>query len=441
MDPMKHFAIITLGCKVNQCESAALEGLLSASGLKRSAAETSPELVVLNTCTVTGKAAMQSRQAIRQAIRNYPGATIVVTGCYAQTAPEEVHRINGIDYIIGHYDKLRIPEILNQFVSRPPTSKPCVVRDDIHHARCFAPLPSVTSAVRTRAFLKIQDGCNTFCTYCIVPYARGRNRSMPVKDVLAHLSRLAETGYREVVLTGIHLGAYGRDLEPGTSLNALLQRIAEHPRPNRIRLSSIEPTEVDSQLIAMMAVAGEGLCPHFHIPLQSGDDEVLKRMRRPYSQEQFFQIVTQIHSAIAHAAIGVDVLVGFPGESDAAFARTLALIDRLPVSYLHVFPFSARKGTPAMGFKERVPESIIKKRCRQLRQLGEEKKRLFYHANIGRKLEVLVENTLDEGVSGISENYIPVFVPGVWPPENTLIQVRIEKVSPDLTVVARVDSD
>lgn len=434
---MKHYAIITLGCKVNQCESAALEGLLNASAMKRSDVAAWTDLVVLNTCTVTGKAAMQSRQAIRQAIRNYPGATIVVTGCYAQTAPEELRQINGIDYIVGHNDKLRIPEILNREVSRPLASKPLLVHDHILHARCFAPLPSVASEVRTRAFLKIQDGCNTHCTYCIVPQARGRSRSMPVEDVLAHLTRLAHLGYREVVLTGIHLGAYGRDLDPDLSLNTLLQQIVEHPRPDRIRLSSIEPREVDSQLIAMVATAGPGLCPHFHIPLQSGDNEILKRMRRPYTREQFFHIVTQIHSTVPYAAIGMDVLVGFPGESDAAFANTLDLINRLPVSYLHVFPFSARKGTPAMEFKDRVPESLIKKRCQQLRQLGEEKKRHFYQANIGRTLEVLVENTLDEGVSGVSENYIPVTVPGARLPENTLIQVRIDNVTPDLTVVAR----
>lgn len=437
---MKQYAIITLGCKVNQCESAALEGLLNASGMKRSIAAASPDLVVLNTCTVTGKAAMQSRQAIRQAIRNYPGATIVVTGCYAQTAPDELRQISGIDYIIGHNDKLRIPEILNQDLSRPPASKPLMIHEHIHHARCFAPLPSVTSEVRTRAFLKIQDGCNSHCAYCIVPHARGRSRSMPVEDVMVHLARLADTGYREVVLTGIHLGAYGRDLDPVASLNSLLQRIVRQPRPDRIRLSSIEPIEVDSQLIATMAIAGAGLCPHFHIPLQSGDNEVLKRMRRPCSRDQFLQIVTQIHSAIPQAAIGADVLVGFPGESDAAFGNTLDLIDRSPVSYLHVFPFSARRGTPAMGFKDRVPESLIKKRCRQLRQLGEEKKRHFYKANIGRKLEVLVENTLDIGVSGLSENYIPVTVPGARPPENTLIKVCIDNVTPDLTVIGRATS-
>ena len=380
---------------------------------------------------------MQSRQAIRQAIRNYPDATIVVTGCYAQTAPEELQQIRGIDYIVGHNDKLRIPEILTQEVSRPSAAKPFLVHDPIRHARCFAPLPSVGSAIRTRAFLKIQDGCNTHCTYCIVPHARGRSRSMPMADVLAHLARLSDMGYREVVLTGIHLGAYGRDLDPDLCLNTLLQRIVDHPRPDRIRLSSIEPIEVDSQLIALAAMAGTGLCPHFHIPLQSGDNEVLKRMRRPYSRDQFLHIVTQIHSKMPHAAIGVDVLVGFPGESEAAFANTLDLIDQLPVSYLHVFPFSARKGTPAMAFKERVPAFIIKKRCQQLRRLGKEKKRHFYHANIGRTLEVLVENTLDVGVSGVSENYIPITIPGARPPENTLIQVCIASVAADLSVVAR----
>ena len=436
MDRIKGFTIITLGCKVNQCESAALEHMLETSGFVKGASQSQQNLVVVNTCTVTGKAAMQSRQVIRQAVRKYPHAKIVVTGCYAQTAPEEIARIEGIDCIVGHADKLSIPDIIRQADSS--NTDAIHIHRDICQVRAFDALPSVASESRTRAFLKIQDGCNAFCTYCIVPHARGRSRSMPPEDVLAHLNRLAETHYREVVLTGIHLGAYGKDLVPQRSLKALLGMIEGHGAPNRIRLSSIEPTEVDPEIVATMTGPDTLLCPHFHVPLQSGDDEILKRMGRPYNRRRFSQTIREIHTRLPHAAIGVDVLVGFPGESDAAFSRTTDLIEKLPISYLHVFPFSARKGTPAAGFKEKVPERIVKERCRLLRQLGDDKKRHFYCANIGREVKVLVENADAEKASGISENYIPVAVAAPGLSENTIIRVRIESVAADLTVNGRL---
>ncbi len=433
---MKKFSIITLGCKVNQCESAALAGLMEASGCKPGDSDEKNDLVVINTCTVTHKAAMQSRQAIRQAVRNHPGAKIVVTGCYAQTAPEEIQQINGVDCIVGHGDKLNIPEIVSRTL--PQSCKPTIVHHDILQARCFNALPSVAPETRTRAFLKIQDGCNAFCTYCIVPHARGHSRSMLAKDVRMHYDRLALQGFKEVVLTGIHLGAYGKDLEPKTSLLELLMSIAEQKRGGRIRISSIEPTEVDTGLINLMAVPQSPLCPHLHIPLQSGDNGILKRMGRPYDRERFAQTIEEIHRNIAHAAIGVDILVGFPGEDDAAFDRTVTLIQRLPVSYLHVFPFSPRKGTPAAGFKGKVPQSIVKARCKRLRQLGEEKKARFYHANIGRVVNVLIESVRSGHARGLSENYIPVIIPGDQYAENSIASVRIEKIQQDLTAVGKV---
>ena len=436
---MKHFNVITMGCKVNQCESAALEHLLEASGLVRGTSESQPDLVVINTCTVTGKAAMQSRQAIRQAGRKYPHAQIVVTGCYAQTAPEEIARIEDVDCIVGHADKLKIPEIIRR--PPPPATGGSLMHQDIMLVRNFDALPSVVSEYRTRAFLKIQDGCNTFCTYCIVPHARGRSRSMPPADVLGHLNSLAEKSYREVVLTGIHLGAYGKDLEPQSSLKKLLEMTASQSAPNRVRLSSIEPTEVDPEIVSMMAGTGSCLCPHFHIPLQSGDDGILKRMGRPYDRRQFSGTIREIHSRLPYAAIGVDVLVGFPGESDGAFGRTMDLIEELPISYLHVFPFSPRKGTPAAGFGGRIPERIIKERCKRLRRLGDEKRRHFYCANIGREIDLLIENADNQGAAGLSENYIPVSIPAVEQSENMIIKVRIDKVTADLTVTGKLAAD
>ncbi len=432
---MKHFTIVTLGCKVNQCESAALAGLLESAGYQTDAPGTRRDLVVVNTCTVTGKAAMQSRQAIRRAVRDNPQAVIVVTGCYAQTAPKEIQRIEGVDYIVGHGDKLHIADLVCHTGAKPVV--PAVVCRNIHRERRFALFPSVAPDDRTRAFLKIQDGCSAFCTYCIVPYARGRSRSMPAGDVRLHLDRLAGKGFREVVLTGIHLGAYGKDLEPRMSLAELVAFVAQIERPLRMRLSSIEPTEVEAGLIDLMAAPHTSLCPHWHIPLQSGDNGILKRMGRPYTREFFAQTIADIHRALPCAAIGVDILVGFPGEDNAAFDRTVALVRQLPVSYLHVFPFSPRGGTPAAGFKPRVRESIVKQRCKLLRQLGEEKKARFYHANIGRTVEVLIESVESEYARGLSENYLPVVIPGGGQAANTLVRACIEKVGPDMTVIAK----
>jgi threonylcarbamoyladenosine tRNA methylthiotransferase MtaB len=432
---MKRFTMITLGCKVNQCESAALAGLLESAGYQPAGPGALNDLVIINTCTVTGKAAMQSRQAIRKAVRNNPQAIIVVTGCYAQTAPDEIQGIDGVDYIVGHGDKLRIVDIVRDSNSKPVAT--AVVRRDINRECQFDLYPSVAPDERTRAFLKIQDGCNAFCTYCIVPYARGRSRSMPVDDVRLHLDGLTEKGFREVVLTGIHLGAYGKDLRPRTTLAELAASVTHDRSLLRLRLSSIEPTEVDADLIGLMAAPQTSLCPHWHIPLQSGDDDILKRMGRPYTREAFSQTIADIHSAIAHAAIGADILVGFPGENEAAFNRTEALVERLPLAYLHVFPFSPRSGTPAADIKPRVRESIVKQRCKRLRQLGEEKKYRFYHANIGRVVEVLIESAGSAYARGISENYLPVVIPGTGHVTNSLVRARIERVEGDLTVIAR----
>jgi len=432
---MKPFSVVTLGCKVNQCESAALAGLLESAGYLPAAPGESNNLVVINTCTVTAKAAMQSRQAIRKAVRNNPHAVIVVTGCYAQTAPDDIQQIEGVHYVVGHGDKLRIAELACG--AGPKPAAPAVVCHDIKRECRFESFSSVAPDARTRAFLKIQDGCNAFCTYCIVPYARGRSRSMPADDVRLHLDRLVGDGFREVVLTGIHLGAYGKDLKPRTSLAELVASVAQSKNMLRMRFSSIEPTEVESELIRLMAAPQMPLCPHWHIPLQSGDDDILKRMGRPYTRERFSRTIADIHRAIPHAAIGADILVGFPGEDDAAFDRTVALVEQLPVSYLHVFPFSPRKGTPAAGLKPKVRESIVKQRCKLLRQLGEEKKARFCHANMGRVVQVLIESTGSGYARGLSENYLPVMIPEAGQAVNSLVRARIERVEADLTVVAR----
>jgi threonylcarbamoyladenosine tRNA methylthiotransferase MtaB len=424
---MKRYRTITLGCKVNQCESAAIGYQLERAGCRKVRGHEAPDVVVINTCTVTGKAAMQSRQAVRKAVRACPGARIVVTGCHAQVAPEQIRSIEGVHLVVGHHAKMGIAARLCPAARDIP--KPIAAEPLVDTGCTFASLPPVARGERTRAFLKIQDGCNTRCTYCIVPHARGRSRSMPLADVLAHMRQVRAGGFREVVLTGIHLGVYGADLSPPTDLTGLLQQLTQAPMVERIRLSSIEPTEINERLVDLFGDGREGcLCRHFHIPLQSGDDAVLRRMGRPYTGEQFARVINRIHRRIPLAAIGVDVMAGFPGETDEAFDHTRQLIERLPIAYLHVFPFSPRKGTPAAEFKNNVPEIITRVRCRQLRQLGEEKRKAFLHSMVGQCLTVLVQ-TSGATPRGLSDNYLPVVIEGAKCAENTLARVRIERVS------------
>ena len=431
---MTTFSIKTLGCKVNQFESETLEQTLIDLGCRSTNMEQGADICIVNTCTVTQKASMQSRQAIRQAIRSNPGARIVVTGCYAQTEPEAIQRIAGVHDIVGHADKFQIPDILSRTDSHRLNTEGTDRRlsSSIFHPLSF---PS-----RTRPFLKIQDGCNAFCTYCIVPHARGRSRSMPMETVLQSMRRLTADGVHEVVLTGIHLGHYGLDLVPNTSLTELLTAIETQESMERIRISSIEPAEISDALIDRIA-GSSVFCKHFHIPLQSGDNTVLQRMNRPYTRELFHQLVCQIHDRMPDAAIGADVLVGFPGESEAAFAQTVSLIESLPITYLHVFPFSPRKGTPAYGFADQIPHDIVKTRCDMLRTLGRAKRKSFYQRHIGKAVDILIEGTRDKAtghLKGLTSNYIPVLVEGQDSLRNTIAKAGIIRFHSEFAMLGKV---
>ena len=440
------FSIVTLGCKVNQFESETIAQELKQSGIQRIAknnttGDEKASICIINTCTVTHKAAMQSRQAIRQAIRSNPDATIIVTGCLAQINPDDIRKIKGVHRIVGHAEKYRIPEII-QTVD-PPMVTP--VPDEMH----FFPNPPDKTAFsplgnKTRPFLKIQDGCNTFCSYCIVPYARGRHRSMPLEDVLAAVRIIKETGFHEVVLTGIHLGCYGTDLSPASSLTRLLTVLRDQKAIDRIRLSSIEPLEITDELITLVSTSSARpghICRHFHIPMQNGDDTILKRMNRPYGQKDFRNRIQAIHRALPDAAIGADVMIGFPGETDQAYQNTLSFIESLPISYLHVFPFSPRKGTPAYSFSDRVPPEIVKKRCREARALGKQKKMAFLERHVQKELEVLVESTPDVKtgrLKGVTSNYIKVLLDRYEGIKNTFQKDRIEGIRDAQSLVGRV---
>jgi len=441
---MRKFKIITLGCKVNQAESEALAGRLAEANWAPAGSNEAADLCIVNTCAVTQRAGMQSRQAVRRAIQDHPSACVAVTGCYAQTDPQTLLKIRGLDCLIDQKDKLRLPEILSGCSGAecsPRERLPVVAagaalaesapasmasRQDAAPTEIAGPTASTAGDIpgtapvlsaagaRTRPFLKIQDGCDAFCAYCIVPYARGPSRSAAFQDVLDGVSRLADQGFQEVVLTGIHLGAYGRDLEPRTDLSELLHAILKRADRVRIRLSSIEPLELTDAIIDL-AAGSERICRHVHVPLQSGDAQVLKRMGRPYSPERFADRIAQIHRRLPEAAIGTDVLVGFPGETDAAFETTCALIEALPLTYLHVFPFSARPGTAAFGFGDRVPAGHIRTRCSRLRQLGSRKRLAFHRRFIGRSVRVLTESRRDPQtglLKGVSSNYLPVLFEG-----------------------------
>ena len=403
--------MITLGCKTNQSDAASMSAELLDRGHRIVPATQAPDAIIIHTCTVTQKTDYQSRQLIRRAAASHPGGRIIVTGCYAQVSPESLRGLPGVDYVVGVAERSRIPDLLGSG-ERPEI--PRVLSSPVEERKSFEEGKLPSDPERTRVFLKIQDGCNSFCTYCIVPYARGRNRSLPPERVLSQAGELSARGCREVVLTGIHLGTYGEDLLPPPSLLSLLKALEGERLGFRLRLSSLEPREFHPPLVDYLAHSSM-VCRHFHIPLQSGDDRILGRMNRIYSADFFSGLVNDLVRKIPGAAIGADVIGGFPGEDESAFRNTLNLIERLPLAYLHVFPFSRRKGTPAAAFPAQVPPPVIRARCKALRELGEKKRERFYRSFLGRQVRVLVESKRDR-VSGLlkgySSNYIPVLLPG-----------------------------
>jgi threonylcarbamoyladenosine tRNA methylthiotransferase MtaB len=425
---MSKFMITTLGCKVNQYESDAIATQLKSADWLQALKNEPSEICIINTCTVTQKASMQSRQAVRRAIRANPTARIVVTGCYAQTEPDAIREIKGVHYIVGNADKNAICEVIRS-KKNPAPLRPLTLCRDIQPEQDMESVSDVVAGGRTRPFFKIQDGCDAFCTYCIVPYARGPSRSKPFESVLAGIQALSSSGYQEIVLTGIHLGNYGNDLIPKTCLGELLNRIDDLNLIPRVRLSSIEPLELTDDIIKRVAESNI-FCRHFHIPLQSGDDRTLQKMGRPYAAEDFRQLITKIHDRLPDAAIGVDTLIGFPGETDTAFENTYALIEALPVAYLHVFPFSPRPGTPAAGYPDKVSPKVVKHRCERMRALGNAKKIDFYDQFIGQELEILIETSRHRPtglLKGLSSNYIPILIDANDDQKNKLVVVNAQK--------------
>ncbi len=419
-------AIATLGCKVNQYESTALAGMFRARGYRVVDFKDRADIYVINTCTVTHLGDRKSRQLIRRASGSNPGGLVVVTGCYSQVSPEEVLGISGVDLVTGTAEKSRLVDMVEQLEKGRKVN---AVTDSRAHA-VYGEIP-FAPAGRVRAFLKIQEGCDNFCSYCIVPYARGPLKSRDPAGIMEEARRLAASGYREIVLTGIHTGAFGKDKIGGLNLAGLLEELAKIEGLARIRLSSVEPMDITGELISVLA-QGPPLCPHLHIPLQSGDDGILGAMKRGYSSGDFRRLMAAVKENIKDVSVTTDVIVGFPGEGEENFLNTYNLIRELEFSSLHIFKYSPRKGTPAAEFPGQTPPGVKEDRRKRLAELGRLLAADFASRYLGKIVEVLVEETVegDPGlVRGHTANYLLVAFPGDEKMRGGFVDVMPEKLS------------
>jgi threonylcarbamoyladenosine tRNA methylthiotransferase MtaB len=406
-------AFSTFGCKINQYDSDQMRQAVAGEGNVIVPFEGDADIYIINTCSVTAKSDYQCRQAIRAAVRRSPAARVVVTGCYAETRPEEIRAIAGVAAVIGNREK-------NSILRYLPAGGGVGASPAAGAAAHFGG--------RTRRFLKIQDGCDSRCSYCIVPDARGASRSIPLQEVAAAFERFVGEGVPEIVLSGIHIGKYGSDLDPRQNLGALVGELVSRRRGARIRLSSIEPREVTAELVGFI---GQGLlCRHLHIPLQSGDDEILRAMNRDYTAAFYRDLVASIARRVPGMALGADVMVGFPGEEERHFQNTLRLIEELPLSHLHVFSYSPRPGTPAANLPRQVNENIKKERNEMIRSIGLRKNIAFRKTMVGANVEVVLEGKLkDGGVVGLTDNYLKVTVAGADADQkSSLLKVNVENV-------------
>jgi threonylcarbamoyladenosine tRNA methylthiotransferase MtaB len=413
-------AVVTLGCKTNQFESAAMIEELERAGYQLIDFDQGADLVVVNTCTVTAATDSQSRNLIRRAQRMNTEARIVVTGCYAQVDPQALSDLPGVALVIGNNEKKQFLDYLTN------TSEDDHIRvSDISHSTTMEPLEINSFAQRSRAFVQVQNGCNAFCSYCIIPYARGRSRSVAIDEVVQQVETLADHGHAEVVLTGIHIGQYGQDFADKIDLLDLLKRIKASSFQGRLRLGSIEPNELSAEFYHYV-LEQDWICPHFHIPLQAGDDEVLRRMNRHYSTTFYRQLVIDIRQSSSDAAIGLDIISGFPGETEEQFERTRHLLEELPFTHLHVFPFSKRSGTPAANMPDQLPGDVIKERAKILRQIGDVKYQRYLEQFVGQRVELVIEGGENNGKrKGLTQHYLPVWVPAENTHQGQLLNVLV----------------
>ena len=418
-------SFFTLGCRLNQHDTAALRARLAEEGVRETSEE--PDVIVVNTCTVTRRADQEARQLVRKLHRKAPGARIVVTGCYAQRAPGELRELPGVSAVLGVAER-DDPDTLRRAIGGSSTVSVTRSRS-VRAFRTGMPL----HVGRSRALLKVQDGCDSFCTYCVVPYVRGRSRSLPVDEAVFRARRLLESGFHEIVLTGADLGHYGHDLGNDRALPELVLKTLALGDDHRVRLSSIEPNKLHPDLVAMIG-SEPRLCRHLHLPLQSGSNAVLRAMRRGYTREEYAELLGRIASR-GTVAIGADVIVGFPGEGEREFQETVDRIERLPIAFLHVFRYSPRPGTVAARYQDSVSHGVARDRAERLRALGDSKASEFRRSLLGRTLPVVWERGV--GVRGrvaMSDVYVPIEVEGEVDETRGVFEVRVRDEDRDRLV-------
>ncbi len=402
---MPKVALTTLGCKVNQFETETMEGLFKKKGYEIVPFTEAADVYVINTCSVTSLGEKKSRQLIRRAQRLNGQAVIAVTGCYSQVAPDEIKAIEGVRVVLGTKERAHIVEYVEQAAREDGIVDEV---QDIMQADVFEDIPLYDVPQRTRAFLKIQEGCSNFCSYCIIPYARGPLRSRHPDSVLKEAKKLVEMGFKEIVLTGIHLGAYGRDLAEQVTLADAARAVLSLPELKRLRLGSLESIELSPDLFQLIR-SDERFAKHLHLPLQAGSDEILKAMNRHYDTEQFAKLIENVEASVPGVAMSTDIIVGFPGETEDMFARSLEFVSRMNFARMHVFPYSKRKGTPAASMPNQIPDAVKKQRVHRMQQLADKKAAEFHENFIGRTMKVLFE-TEQEGITdGLTGNYIRVY--------------------------------
>lgn len=431
---MRRVAFYTLGCKVNQYETEAMRELFMNRGDTVVEADEAADIYVINTCTVTGMSDKKSRQVIRRFRRQNAEAVIAVVGCYAQIAPAEVMAIEGVNLVMGTHQRSRILDYLEGLGAEDRRE----VVSDIGKIREFEEMTVDRIEGRTRAFVKIQDGCDRYCSYCIIPYARGPVRSREADNVVAEVERLADKGFAEVVLTGIHVASYGKDLKHG-SLMDLIRRIDSLPGIRRIRLSSLEPTLMTAAFAEALSGC-EKVCPHFHLSLQSGSDTVLARMNRRYDTAGYREAVAVIRAHWPEAAITTDIIAGFPGETEAEFQETCAFVREMDFARVHVFGFSPREGTPAAVMEAQVPAEVRQSRVETLIAISDSLTQSYLARFLGRELRIIVEasDPVNNRAEGLTDNYLRVLLPGTLPEVGTEQQVKVEGISGDALVAVPV---
>ena len=426
MIQFKKVAFYTLGCKLNFSETSTIARLFEDAGFAKVEFEDCPDVYVINTCSVTENADKKCKQLVKRASKINPEAYVVIVGCYAQLKPAEIASIPGVDMVLGANEKFNVLEHLEKENSKRPSAK--IVNDNIKETIDF--VPSYSFGDRTRSFLKIQDGCDYFCSFCTIPLARGKSRNASIEETLVQATKIAATKVKEVVLTGVNIGNFGQG--KNENFYQLVQKLDEINDIDRFRISSIEPNLLSDEIIEFCLTKSERFVPHFHIPLQSGSNRILKLMRRKYERKLYAEKVANIKSLRKDCCIGVDVIVGFPGESDADFNETVEFLKDLDVSYLHVFTYSERANTGAPKLGTAVPMDIRRMRSNQLHLISDRKKRNFYSENLNTERTVLFEYEEDEGsMFGFTENYIKVKYPFDSKLTNTFQRIRLTEIDRD----------